>query len=97
MKEKFAKLIDVKSIVTMMLTLVFCILALLGAISAQEFMTIFVVVIGFYFGTQAQKRAHQERPAEPTGVVPESSDVIEKLEVVNPEATEDKLKPPDKI
>ena len=61
MKEKFAKLIDVKSIMTLLLTLVFCVLALLGAVSAEQFVTIFTVIVGFYFGTQTTKKA-----AEPT-------------------------------
>lgn len=55
MKEKLAKLIDVKSIMTLLLTVVFCALALTGVISGQEFITIFTVIVGFYFGTQAQK------------------------------------------
>lgn len=55
-REKLAKLIDIKSIVTILLTLVFCYLAITGVIAAQLFMTIFVVVIGFYFGTQAEKK-----------------------------------------
>lgn len=54
MKEKIAKLIDVKSIVTLSLTLVFCYLAVSGKIP-QDFMTIFTVIIAFYFGTQATK------------------------------------------
>ena len=61
MKEKFAKLIDVKSIMTLLLTIVFCVLALIGVISGQEFLTIFTVIVGFYFGTQSKKNA-----AEPT-------------------------------
>lgn len=56
MKEKLAKLIDVKSIMTLLLTLVFCILALCGAVSAEQFVTIFTVIVGFYFGTQIQKK-----------------------------------------
>lgn len=55
-KERLAKLIDIKSIVTILLTLVFCYLSIIGVIAAQLFMTIFVVVIGFYFGTQAEKK-----------------------------------------
>lgn len=57
MKEKLAKLIDVKSIVTLVLTMVFSYLALTHAITGQEFLTIFVVIISFYFGTQVQKQA----------------------------------------
>lgn len=55
MKEKFAKLINVKSIVTILLTLVFGFLAVRGDIS-QEVMTIYTTVIAFYFGTQFEKR-----------------------------------------
>lgn len=54
-KEKAAKLINVKSIVTIVLTIVFCTLALKGTISGTEFLTIFTVIISFYFGTQSVK------------------------------------------
>ena len=50
-------LIKVKSIVTILLTAVFSVLALNGTITGENFMTIFTVVIAFYFGTQAQKTA----------------------------------------
>lgn len=55
MKEKLAKLIDVKSIVTIILTIIFSYLAVVGIITGSEFLTIFVMVIGFYFGTQSKK------------------------------------------
>lgn len=56
MKEKLAKLIDVKSIVTIILTAIFAYLSVVGTVTAQEFLTVFTVVIAFYFGTQAQKK-----------------------------------------
>ena len=52
MKKRLANLLTVKSIVTVALTAVFSVLALRGTISGTEFLTIFTVVIGFYFGTQ---------------------------------------------
>jgi len=55
MLKKFAKLIDVKSIVTLILTTVFAVLSLNSRISSEQFQTIFTVVISFYFGTQYQK------------------------------------------
>ena len=55
LKKNAANLLKVKTIVTLALTLVFCILALCGAISSRDFMTVFTVVIAFYFGTQAEK------------------------------------------
>ena len=57
MKEKIAKLIDVKSIVTIILVLVFSFLSVTGRITGQEFVTIFTVVISFYFGTQSVKKS----------------------------------------
>ncbi len=57
MKERLEKLVDVKSIVTLLLTAVFCTLAVTGAISGTEFLTIFTTVTAFYFGTQAQKNS----------------------------------------
>lgn len=56
MLKKLAKLIDVKSIVTLALTAVFCVLALTGRLSAEQFLTVFTVVISFYFGTQYEKK-----------------------------------------
>lgn len=56
MKERIAKLIDVKSIVTLVLTGVFSTLALKGIIDGGQFLTVFTVIISFYFGTQAMKK-----------------------------------------
>ena len=48
-------LLTVKSIVTIMITVVFSYLAVMGRISGEQFLTIFSVVVAFYFGTQYQK------------------------------------------
>lgn len=55
MKERLSKLLTVKSIVTLALTIVFCVLALNGVLTGRDFLTIFTTVIAFYFGTQAEK------------------------------------------
>ncbi len=60
MKEKIAKLIDIKSIVTILLCGVFAYLSIIGKIAAEQFITIFTVVISFYFGIQSQKSANKE-------------------------------------
>jgi hypothetical protein len=56
MKEKLKNLISVKSVVTLVLTAVFSYLAITGKISGTEFLTIFTVIISFYFGTQHEKK-----------------------------------------
>lgn len=53
--NRLLKLLCVKSIVTIILTAVFASLSVNGAVSTDQFLTVFTVVIAFYFGTQAQK------------------------------------------
>lgn len=57
MKEKIAKLIDVKSIVTLALTAVVCYLAIIGKINIEQ---IYLMIIAFYFGTQVNKKKEGE-------------------------------------
>lgn len=64
MKAAFSKLLTVKSIVTIALTLVFCVLALTGKISGEQFIMIFTTVIAFYFGTQHEKKVPTESKEE---------------------------------
>ena len=52
--KRLGTLLSVKSLVTLALTAVFAVMALKGTIS-QDFMTVYAVVIAFYFGTQSQK------------------------------------------
>ena len=55
MKKRLANLLSVKSLVTLVLTAVFAYMAVTEKIS-QDFMTIYAVIIAFYFGTQSQKQ-----------------------------------------
>ena len=57
--KRAAKLLAVKSIVTIALTAAFTVLALRGDITGQDFLTVFLMVISFYFGTQSQKSEAQ--------------------------------------
>ena len=52
--KRIAALMSVKSLVTLILTGVFAFMACTNQIS-QDFMTIYAVIIAFYFGTQSQK------------------------------------------
>ena len=54
-KQRLGNLLSVKSLVTLTLTIVFAILALRGDITGNDFLTIFLMVVTFYFGTQSQK------------------------------------------
>lgn len=55
--SRLGKLVDVKSIVTLTCTGVFASLSLTGIINGKDFLQVFLIIVGFYFGTQAQRRA----------------------------------------
>lgn len=52
MLERLQRLLTVKSIVTILLTIVVVVLALKGQFDIKD---IYLIIIGFYFGTQATK------------------------------------------
>ena len=54
LKKRLGNLLTIKSLVTLVLTAVFAYLSVRGQIE-QDFMTVYVVVIAFYFGTQSEK------------------------------------------
>ena len=53
--NNIAALIKVKTIVTFVVTAIFAILAIRGDIEPSVVMSVVVMVIGFYFGTQHEK------------------------------------------
>lgn len=55
--DKLAKLINVKSIITILLTIVVCYLALKGQMNIEQ---IYLMIIAFYFGTQVDKKSNKE-------------------------------------
>lgn len=54
--KNIAALIKVKTIVTLVVISVFAVLALTGAITADNVMIVVSTVIAFYFGTQTEKK-----------------------------------------
>ena len=54
--NNLAALLKVKTIVTLMVMVVFAVLALGGSIDAEQVMVILSMVISFYFGTQHEKQ-----------------------------------------
>ncbi|MDD6159605.1 MAG: hypothetical protein PUB51_00540 [Oscillospiraceae bacterium] len=59
MRERVSRLLTVKSIVTLALTGVFAHLTVTGKLD-QSFLTVYTVIISFYFGTQAEKHTGRE-------------------------------------
>lgn len=54
-KNRLSNLMTVKSLVTFALTAAFVYLSIIGKVPIEQYMTIYTVVIGFYFGTQVDK------------------------------------------
>ncbi len=67
MKDAFIKLLKIKSIVTILLTLTFVAGAILQQVEGWEIpealVNIYMVIIGFYFGTQFNK-GETQNPSE---------------------------------
>ena len=61
LNKRLANLLCVKSIVTIVLTGVFAYMTVMGAVSAEQFLTVFTVVIAFYCGTQTVKEEVKEQ------------------------------------
>ncbi len=55
LEKRLTNLLSVKSVVTLALTGVFAFLSVAGRVS-QEFMSIYTMVVGFYFGTQSARK-----------------------------------------
>ena len=55
-KKNIANLVKVKTILTLIVSVVFAVLALRGDITADNVMVIVSTVIAFYFGTQHEKK-----------------------------------------
>ena len=53
--RRLGNLLSVKSLVTLTLTGVFAVMTMHQAVS-QEFMTVYTVIIAFYFGTQIERQ-----------------------------------------
>ena len=60
MYKRLANLLSIKSLVTLVLTAVFAYLTCSGGVTADQFLTVFTVVVAFYFGTQAERSAQKK-------------------------------------
>jgi hypothetical protein len=69
--KNLANLIKVKTIVTMVMILVYAVLAMRGTIGPDHVMSLTGMVIAFYFGTQ-----HEQRK-KPAAVNPDASQEAE--------------------
>lgn len=65
--KKICKLIDVKTIMTLSLTFVFVRLSLETKITSDNFLNVFMIIVGFYFGTQHEKKGHLEEEVKNNG------------------------------
>lgn len=56
--EALAKLMNVKSLVTIALTIGFIVMAVSNSLTS-EYQSVYLVVISFYFGTQYEKKKNE--------------------------------------
>ncbi|WP_286909339.1 hypothetical protein [Clostridium sp. UBA1652] len=56
MKE-LKNLLQVKKLIALLLTIVFCVLAITKQVTSEQFLTVFSLVIAFYFGQSTARQA----------------------------------------
>ncbi|KEI02879.1 hypothetical protein G8T76_10765 [Clostridium botulinum C/D] len=59
--EFLKQFLQIKKIIALLTTIVFSILALRGHISSTEFLSVFTLIIGFYFGQSSTRQAIKEQ------------------------------------
>ena len=59
MKKKLIKLIDVKSIMTLLFSAVFVFMALTERLSEDSFMTVFVMIVTYYFAKASNNKSEE--------------------------------------
>ena len=93
LKKNAANLLKVKTIVTLLLTVVFCVLALTGTISGADFLQIFAIVITFYFCSQNEKKAATTTGPQQSGetVAEQTAPMMEAVDA----AVQNDVHPPD--
>lgn len=62
--EFLKQFLQIKKLIALLLTIVFAVLSLRGLISSSEFLTIFSMVIAFYFGQSSARQAIRENKAD---------------------------------
>lgn len=61
MLKLLKELLQIKKIIALLTTIVFCILSLKGLISSTEFLSVFTLIIGFYFGQSSVRQTVKEQ------------------------------------
>lgn len=61
-KDRIAKLIDVKSIITIALVAVLCVTTLSGQSTPELFNSAVMLVLGFFFGKKLNKETDNDEP-----------------------------------
>ncbi|MDU5038440.1 MAG: hypothetical protein E6239_02195 [Clostridium perfringens] len=60
-KDLIIKLLSIKRVIAFILTLVFSYMAITGEVKSTEFITIFSMIIAFYFGQSIGRKTQLEK------------------------------------
>lgn len=59
MLEKLTKLLEVKKIMALLMTMVFCVLALRGDINTEQTMSVVIMIMTYYFTQSVNKELNK--------------------------------------
>ncbi|MGH4120271.1 hypothetical protein [Clostridium sp.] len=70
------ELFQIKKLITLLLTLVFCYLAVIRIITSDQYLTVFSLVIAFYFGQSTVRQAVSESSERTVNPVADSTKIM---------------------
>lgn len=56
-----SNLLQIKKLIALLLTIVFCYLAVIGKVNSEQFLTVFSLVVAFYFGQSTARQSIEEQ------------------------------------
>lgn len=58
------ELLQIKKIIALLLTIVFCYLVVIGKVTSEQYLTVFSLVIAFYFGQSTVRQTISENSSD---------------------------------
>lgn len=62
--EILRNFLQIKKVIALLLTVIFCVLSVKGSVTSSEFLTVFSMVISFYFGQSTARQTMKETKSD---------------------------------
>lgn len=60
-RKELLKIFQIKKMIALLTTIVFCVLSIMNKISSSEFLSVFSMIVAFYFGQSSVRQTYKEK------------------------------------